>query len=352
VVEPRRRLAFLESLRGGAAVYVMLYHLALLPSPALRVPVWAASVILTGGTGVTLFFIASAFSLCCAARPGEDRGRGLAAFALRRFFRIAPLFYAVLAASLVRDEWVFGVTHNLAETLANLMFVFNLWPGHQDGIVWASWTIGVEVLFYAAFPFILVRAATISRAAIGALLMLLVALALPSQGQHSVIHNLPIFVAGILTYRIFERLTHPHRAIGAALIIGALSLYAVMLRGALGRDPYYWQTVVYGAIVLGLAIYPTRMIVNRATLYLGRISYSFYLLHPTIVYALIPFYRRVEAQGWLPTISFGICAAVTIAAVSAAATATYNLIEEPSIRLGKMLTALITTSRPILLGAP
>jgi peptidoglycan/LPS O-acetylase OafA/YrhL len=290
VVEPRRRLAFLESLRGWAAVYVMLYHLALLPNPALHVPVWAAPVILTGGAGVMLFFVASAFSLCCAARPEEDRGRGLAAFSLRRFFRIAPLFYVVLAASLVRDEWIFGATHSPTEVLASLTFVFNLWPSHQDGIVWASWTIGVEVLFYAAFPFIMARASTISRAAVGLLLAFLVALALPSQTQHSVIHNLPIFTAGILAYRIYQRLpARTPQAIGGALIIGALSLYAVMLQGLSWRDPYnwrdYWEAVVYGAIVLGLAIYPIRLIVNRMALYLGRISYSFYLLHPTIVYA-------------------------------------------------------------------
>ena len=111
-----------------------------------------------------------------------------------------------------------------------------------------------------------------------------------------------------------------------------------MIHGMLGRDPYYWQTVVYGAIVLGLAIYPTRLVVNRVTLYFGRISYSFYLLHPTIVFALIPFYRRVDAQGWLPTASFGICAAVTVTAVTALASVTYKVVEEPGIRIGKRLT--------------
>jgi peptidoglycan/LPS O-acetylase OafA/YrhL len=124
--KPRKYLIFLDSLRGLAALYVLLYHLAVMPHPALHVPAWAASVVLSGGTGVTLFFIASAFSLCHSARPGEDKGNELIAFYLRRFFRIAPLFYAVIVATLIRDKIVFGVLHSPVEILANLTFTFNM----------------------------------------------------------------------------------------------------------------------------------------------------------------------------------------------------------------------------------
>jgi peptidoglycan/LPS O-acetylase OafA/YrhL len=338
----------------------MLYHTALIPSPNLHVPDWAAPVVLTGGTGVTLFFVASAFSLCRAARPGEARGVPLAAYATRRFFRIAPLFYAVLAASLLRDLWVFGASHSPRIILANVTFLFNLWPGNEDGIAWASWTIGVEVLFYAIFPALLTWANTLPRATAAVLLTLLLAfiyaallrnLALPatlqlSQERYGVAHHLPVFTCGILAYRIFQRYIEPGaapKAAGAVLLTGAAYLYGCLLAGTLGPAPfhesYYWQAVVYGAIVLGLAVHPTRMLVNRVTLYLGKISYSLYLLHPTIVFALIPFYRRVEAHGWRSTIGFGICAGVTLAVVTICASITYALIEAPGMRLGARVTA-------------
>lgn len=60
------RLDFLDSLRGLAAVYVVAYHLICIPSPSLAVPAWAylwAENGGGGGTGVTLFFVISAFSL-------------------------------------------------------------------------------------------------------------------------------------------------------------------------------------------------------------------------------------------------------------------------------------------------
>jgi hypothetical protein len=53
----------------------------------------------------------------------------------------------------------------------------------------------------------------------------------------------------------------------------------------------------YGAIVLALSVHRSGLPVDSVTLYLGRISYSLYLLHPVIIFALTPFYRSVEARG-------------------------------------------------------
>jgi peptidoglycan/LPS O-acetylase OafA/YrhL len=92
--------------------------------------------------------------------------------------------------------------------------------------------------------------------------------------------------------------------------------------------------------VLGLSIQPVSLLVNSVTsyYYLGRISYPIYLRHPMAVFALIPFYRSVEAHDWPSTISFGICAGVTLVVVIVFATATYTLMEAPGIALGSYVT--------------
>ncbi len=362
---PGGRIPAVDSLRGWAAVYVMLFHMTLIPNPALRVPDWAAPIVLTGGAGVTLFFVTSAFSLCLAARPGEERGQALAAFAARRFFRIAPLFYVVFLVSLVRDEWVFSVVHGPGIIAANILFLFNLLPGQETGVVWASWTIGVEMLFYGLFPFLLVRAGTVLQAAVLVLMTLLIARAYPeflqrlplsqaareSQSQWGVLRHLPVFAFGIFTYRVFERLFErglPPRSAGAALLLGAAYLYMSLISGGLAKgllhDAYYWQAVIFGAVILGLVIYPVPLIVNRVTLHLGTISYSLYLIHPLVVFALIPFYRLVEAQGWIRSFTFGLCAIVTVGTVTAIATLTHLLIEMPGMRLGAYLTKTLLSN--------
>jgi peptidoglycan/LPS O-acetylase OafA/YrhL len=38
------------------------------------------------------------------------------------------------------------------KVLTSVTFTFNLFPSQVEGIVWASWSIGVEMLFYAIMP--------------------------------------------------------------------------------------------------------------------------------------------------------------------------------------------------------
>ena len=368
----RGRLEFLDSLRGWAAVYVLLYHTALIPSPALTVPKWAAPAVLNGGTGVTLFFIVSAFSLCLSARPGESHGTAWTAFMLRRFFRIAPLFYLILLVSLVRDVLLFGAWHSPAMIAVNAAFLFNFWPGQETGIVWASWTIGVEMPFYALFPFLMTRTRTIAAAIALTLGFLIVEMVWPgdeilhlagvsaavssSYRNFELFRYLPVFASGILIYQVFTRFIEnaPRRpSVGWGLLLGSLYLYASLLRGNVGvgvvYDAYYWQIVVFGLLILGLAIQPNIIVVNSITRYVGKISYSVYLIHTTVIYLLIPVFRSIEGLGWSPTGSFGACAVLTLGLTLLLSTMAYHLVERPGIRLGRrLISRLAPSGRPSL----
>ena len=326
-------------------------------------PAWAGPVILSGDTSVNLFFVASAFSLCRSARPSEHQGWALASFAARRIFRIAPLFYVILLVSLLRDRFVFGAEHTLSSVAANIFFVFNLWPGHEEGIAWASWTIGVEMLFYVVFPFLLTQVGTVSRALVAVLITLLLAeverpllsgldvsaSAQLLQQRYGILHYLPVFLSGILAYRVFEHLFRSRiasPAVGGAILLAAAYLYASLLQGTLTASPfhdaYYWQAVIFGSVVLGLSMYPARWIVNRTTLYLGRVSYSLYLTHPIVVSTLIPVFRLVERQGWSATLSFASCAGMTLVSTLAIATVTYTFIEAPGVKLGSTVSGWLS----------
>src|SRR5687768_16285284 len=93
------RFAYVDTLRALAALYVLFYHLALLPNPDLDVPYWAKRVVLAGGTGVTLFFVVSAFTLCYLTRARSDDPDQIYGFYVRRIFRIVPLFYVWMVIS-------------------------------------------------------------------------------------------------------------------------------------------------------------------------------------------------------------------------------------------------------------
>ena len=372
-----RRLQFLDALRGLAAVYVLVYHLAMLPQPHLELPRWAALVASAGGTGVTLFFIVSAFSLYYTMPLRLKEADPSLNFYVHRFFRIAPLFYFMIAVSMVRDVLVFGVWHSPLEIALSLGFVFNLVPTMQEGFVWAGWTIGVEMLFYAVFPLIYFRVRDTGRS-IALCFVLLLAwmvaklaleyMVMPGAWRQSILQwstlrHFPLFAVGIVVYHLYvaaeaRTVDGPaRRGVGDALAWGGLFGFAALLNGWLPSifgDNYYWQGVVFGCLFMGLALSPWRLVVNATTAWLGKISYSVYLLHTTAIYLMIPVYRWLYATLPSLTLAFLAALALTLAVVLPLSALTYRLVEKPGIVLGKRLMArwAARTARMAAGGAP
>lgn len=369
----QKRLDSVDALRGLAALYVLVYHLALLPQPNLTVPQWASPYVLTGGTGVTLFFIVSAFCLCLSMRLHKQEPHPTLLFYTRRFFRIAPLFYLWLIAAWFRDKALSGVTHSAGEIFLNVIFGFNFVPGKHEGFVWASWTLGVEMIFYLFFPLffryfnnwwksLCFFALTLFIAAGYSSLVTSLPIAESHRAsflQFSFLNQLPIFSLGMVAFFIFEHFIQgkPHHNAWAFLLAGiAVLWYSAMV----GVDPlgysnllpgrfkhflygYYLQGIIYGILLLGLTIVPLRLLVNRLTCFYGKISYSVYLNHTTLVFLLIPVYRKIYSLNLQPTMLYGTCLLLTVALLTLLSYGSYRFIEQPGMRLGKKLTKYIAS---------
>ncbi len=353
------RLHFLDALRGLAAAYVVLYHMVLIPQPQLLLPRWAEKFTLMGGTGVTLFFIVSAFSLYYTMPLRQTSSRPIASFYPHRFFRVAPLFYVMILLTLLRDAWLFDVKHSVQGILGSVLFVFNLVPMRQEGFVWAGWTIGVEMIFYALFPLIYSRVRNQPNAVafvfatllfwsfIGLVLDYLV---MPAGWRESILkwstfRHFPIFATGIVLYYWFinqDSTDESHDAKGNAALMAGAFVYLALLQGWLPNvfgELYYLQALAYGLIFMGLANAPWKLVVNRFTRFLGKVSYSLYLMHPTVVYLLIPVYRRIHEQQPDLTVAFLSCALLTFAIMLPLSWLGYRFVEVPGIALGKKIEA-------------
>ena len=123
------RLDFVDALRGLAAVYVVIYHTVYVPRPALDVPHWAYLVVTGGHSAVTLFFIVSAFSLCYTMKSRAAAPGAFLNFYVRRFFRIAPLYY-VMISLYAFYYWYFGggFVYSFGEITKSVLFVFTFIP--------------------------------------------------------------------------------------------------------------------------------------------------------------------------------------------------------------------------------
>jgi peptidoglycan/LPS O-acetylase OafA/YrhL len=81
--------------------------------------------------------------------------------------------------------------------------------------------------------------------------------------------------------------------------------------------------------------------VNVLTRYLGRISYSIYLVHPTVVFMLSPLYQWVYQRSPSVTVAFLASLTLTLAIVLPISSLTYRLIEAPGVLLGKRVAAML-----------
>ncbi len=129
-----------------------------------------------GQMGVQLFFLVSAYTLCLSwRRRADEKENRLGNFYVRRFFRIAPVYWIGIAlyaiVSIAHSMYVSGIPsiaeqYTTANVLANVMLLNGLYPPANNCIVPGGWSIGTEVAFYAVFP---VAFAIVSRLSIDSL---------------------------------------------------------------------------------------------------------------------------------------------------------------------------------------
>jgi peptidoglycan/LPS O-acetylase OafA/YrhL len=346
------RLHFIDALRCLAALYVLLYHFVFLPQPNVYVPPAIRPLILNGWSGVTLFFVISAFTLSFTLDRRKHEPHRTVRFYLRRFFRIVPLYYVWLGVMVCKIWGVGNVLSHKRELLLCLGFGFNFFPAHQDGLVRASWTLGVEMVFYMVFPLLFLLINNVSRAILFLLATLIVSrlhflfiqslpaptFDIPTYLYFSIFSQLPAFAVGMLAYfisRDFSTNLHNHRLVSwLFLSLGAACflLFPYFNKLSLAASVFP-MALVYGLLVVGLTQLPISIVVNPVTVFGGAISYSLYLNHPQIVSHLSPIYLK-HSTGVLHVFVWYL---IVVAAVAALSCITYRLIEQPGIRLGSSL---------------
>lgn len=363
----RKELPALLGLRGVAAVAVLLFHLHYLAS--LPLPPALAFIGTHFGLGVQLFFVLSGFSLCYSTIQSVGSENWIRDYALKRIFRIAPLFYVMIFIWQVVFR-IRGVTTDLSTLMLNITFAFGLVPGKSESIVPAGWTIGVEMLFYCILPLLL---ATI-RGLRGAIWVLIVAVAVSASGRaalvgvggvleaysrQSLVSAACFFVLGIVAYHLWRNLPLMNQGVVAVAIstLGLAILLASPLRNSL-MAPWRPDVILWGfcfaCMTTWQATAPSRLLGSLPFRFFGNRSYGIYLLHPLVIVLLKEPIRQIHATSilWIGEWAFIITGGLVVLVVVLAATATFILVETPSIRAGQWLIRTLSVGiRPGKSGA-
>jgi peptidoglycan/LPS O-acetylase OafA/YrhL len=357
-----KNLEFIGSLRGLAGLWIVLYHAHFLPTPNPSRPLWAGIFVDVGGMAVMLFFVISAFSLMYTYPNRLKSKRPRLDFYLHRFFRIAPLYYVTLCFYLLHDRFQLNYQHPDTSIISNLTFTFNLIPGQQTAIVWAGWSVGVEIMFYLLFPFVFNFCKTLMdsiRVLIASLVMVnLIKVLLPYlindketlaiYQQWIFVRYLPVFAIGIVLYKVWENpkvagvQEETKEAIGfiLSLISGFLLLSRPTVLGSLFGDDLYLQAFAFALLVLGLSMAPLRMLVNPFLNWYGKLSFSIYLIQPIIIWHMRHLTAKIyEEVG--NTIGFFVTTLMILFTLSLTAWISEFCIERPMIHLGKRISKSI-----------
>jgi peptidoglycan/LPS O-acetylase OafA/YrhL len=359
IIPTGRLLPGILGLRGIAALAVVLFHIVHLAS--ISAPGPFTFIAADFGKGVHLFFVLSAFSLMHSTEHTMSRPRWADEYFVKRFFRIAPLYYCLTAGMILWPAVKSGAwSVDFQALLLNLTFTFGFAP--WKGIVWAGWSVGVEMLFYAIFPVLLMtvrtRIGTMVLLAISILVTYAARSALDVHYEHTVplyrynwayfsfAANLCFFAMGMYAFRVVHTIDINSAAIRWYIPVAAVALIAALLLTDVGRPlKLLWKAdlIVWGLAFAALSIWqstwPSRWSANRLFEYLGERSYSIYLLHPVVIVVLKSPIQSAYAMltPHLGAYAFFACAGLTLLPLLILSEVTYRLVELPSIRLGQRI---------------
>jgi peptidoglycan/LPS O-acetylase OafA/YrhL len=367
-----QRIEGLDVLRGLAAFAIVLFHVRvplwvgwhalagnLDYSAVDRALAWLSLPIALGGTTVMLFFVVSGFAIHYPyARQGARVELG--SYALRRFFRIYPPYAVAVGLTIAAERLMtalVGVSPSpVAKAAASLAMIQNYVPPVGQLNANASlWSLPVEVELYIVYPALLW---IWRRVGLTAVLLIVSATSMVAAGASSLGYQWPaggfsqywiVWVSGAVLAELAQTTGLPRWRTAYWYALAAGLVAAIVARGtglAFGFEHLLWGGI-YFLLVLWVLHHPgllTRLpgTLNAGLLWLGKISYSLYLIH-------FPFLLLLGA-GWLAV--FGqkpSSLLVPLAASLATLPVAYLLwwfVERPSHLLARALVSHGTPATP------
>jgi peptidoglycan/LPS O-acetylase OafA/YrhL len=161
-------IGYLDGLRGMAALWVMVGHILAVYGTFPPIVSWTS-------LAVDIFMLLSGFLMLHQVTAREiheplDRPQTWLIFWLRRFFRLAPLYYTMLFIAVLCEQyqngfdgsfhssnWGAGYTANDQlglHIVSHITFLFGLSPEFARSTWLPDWSISLEMQFYLLFPFL------------------------------------------------------------------------------------------------------------------------------------------------------------------------------------------------------
>ncbi|GAB0174494.1 MAG: acyltransferase [Candidatus Altimarinota bacterium] len=354
---------YIDALRGWAILGVLFFH----QFGTISNNFFILTFTDLGARGVQLFYIMSALTLFLSMEKRTSHEKyPFLFFFIRRFFRIAPLFYLIFLFF-----YFFKEAHIPVEGILSILTFTNGWnPYWINPVVPGQWSVAIEMIFYLMIPFLFTYINTLRRALFGTFISFLFGAGLILYFQLKPLipdedlwinflrfflpAQLPVFFLGFTLYFLIkerERFSYQKvfkYCLIAVSILGVVFLSSIYFLGFshLNRClPYYLTTFGSSLFLMFFAYYLSshylRFFVNRITMHIGKISYSMYLTHYIILGAKDKYFGVLTLADF-SALSSGVVLSVLhffllVLGTVILSTITYYLIEKPGQLLGKKI---------------
>ena len=357
-----KKYDWIDALRGYAILMVMMAHAAH--------PYWGdtphVGITYSGNYGVTLFFIASSFTLfnSYSNRLGGDGKNTNLFFFIRRLFRIAPLYWIacvlyIVVGSMYQSMWLAPKPFDVVKILANVIFINGLYLPAINYIPPGGWSVGDEMLFYLTIPVLFLIIKSLNRAFVVLVCAIIFSILVQIALYHFMVNytsydwytyrdwafyfwfpnQFPVFCLGILLFFFIRNNNVQYRewmlipTVGIYLLLG-LFTFDLNFPNNLIQPEY-----IYGVVLTVFAFFMSKTRLRFMLVPInkfGKVSFSAYLIH----------FLVIELGLWLLTffpaeinkeLHFVLLFAFTITVTYFISKLTFSLIEKPGIALGERI---------------
>ena len=273
------RVVILDALRAIAALSVCLYHFVCTTTGYITDPT-VLTIFSNGKYGVQMFFVISGFVIPMSMYKGNYSLKKIGTFFAKRLSRLEPPYIFSLVLVVV----ILAIRHFLGHSNAHVDFSAKQIAAHFmylipffDDLKWLNqvyWTLAVEFQYYVFMALIYLLLIS-KRLVLRTLAYMFFLSGFFFKNDDFLPHWLPVFLIGVILFqRKFE-------------IIDWIEFYSVSIVAFLALIFIY----PYAIVLFIFFTYFTILIATNKRIpilnYLGKSSYSIYLIHPIIGAAVI-----------------------------------------------------------------
>lgn len=362
------KFEYIDLLRGLAILGVIAVHCY----PRIQqLHILTSSVFNYGQLGVQLFFVASALTLCLSMN--ERKEISPMNFYIRRFFRIAPLYYFGIALYFVwrsskeflkTNQFIIPEGYSLVAVLENIFFLHGFDPGHYNFVVPGGWSIATEISFYIIFPLLFVIQSKLQFSGFLKFTLVLMLASFLAQffaiefniiaNTHdndsfgflycSIVNQINVFLIGILTY---QKLKSTHISFGSMILAVLLCIASCLLLNTTQFKTGYNGFIHPILSALAFGIFSIRLskigcfetLTAKILIRIGRVSFSMYLIHFLFLEIINFIYQKtIFYLIHVPELKLLVLMTSVVTVSYYGSRLTYATIEKPAINFGMRFT--------------